>query len=36
LAVNNQFGRSAKNYSQLYDYYGLGVKNLITAAKKLL
>jgi len=35
LAVNDQFGQSAKNYQQLYDYYGLGVKNLITAAKKL-
>jgi len=35
LAVNNQFGQSAKNYQQLYDYYGLGVKNLIAAAKKL-
>ena len=35
LAVNNQFGQSAKNYQQLYDHYGLGVKNLITAAKKL-
>jgi transketolase len=35
LAVNNQFGQSAKNYQQLYDHYGLGVKNLIAAAKKL-
>ncbi len=35
LAVNNQFGQSAKDYQQLYDNYGLGVKDLITAAKKL-
>jgi len=35
LAVNNQFGQSAKNYLELYDHYGLGVKSLITAAKKL-
>jgi transketolase len=35
LAVNNQFGQSAKDYQQLYDHYGLGVKNLISAAKKL-
>jgi transketolase len=35
LAVNNQFGQSAKNYLELYDHYGLGVKNLINAAKKL-
>lgn len=35
LAVNNQFGQSAKNYQKLYDYYGLGVKDLISAAKKI-
>ncbi|MCW1949191.1 MAG: transketolase family protein [Candidatus Shapirobacteria bacterium] len=35
LSVNNQFGQSAKNYLELYDHYGLGVKNLIAAAKKL-
>ena len=36
LAVKDQFGRSAKDYHQLYDHYGLGVKNLMAAAKKLL
>ncbi len=36
LAVDNQFGRSAKDSLQLYDYYGLGVKHLISAAKKLI
>jgi transketolase len=36
LAVNNQFGRSAKDYSKLYDYYGIGVKNLLTSIKKIL
>jgi len=36
LAVDNQFGRSAKTYSELYDYYGIGTKNLITAIKKIL
>lgn len=36
LAVNNQFGRSAKNYQQLYNYYGLGKNDLISAIKKIL
>ncbi|MFA5750097.1 MAG: transketolase C-terminal domain-containing protein [Candidatus Shapirobacteria bacterium] len=36
LAVDNQFGRSAKTYLELYDYYGIGIKNLITAIKKIL
>jgi transketolase len=36
LAVDNQFGRSAKNYSELYDYYGIGVKDLLSAVKKIL
>jgi transketolase len=36
LAVDNQFGRSAKTYSELYDYYGIGTKNLISAIKKIL
>lgn len=35
LAVDNQFGQSAKDYQQLYDYYGIGSKNLITAVKKI-
>jgi transketolase len=35
LAVNNQFGQSGRDYKKLYDYYGIGVKNLITAARKI-
>jgi len=35
LAVDNQFGRSAKTYSELYDYYGIGTKNLLAAIKKI-
>ena len=36
LAVNNSFGRSAKTYEKLYDYYGIGVNDLILAAKKII
>ena len=36
LAVNNSFGRSAKNYQELYDYYGIGVNDLLSAVKKIL
>ena len=36
LAVDNQFGRSAKDYQQLYDHYNIGTEALITAIKKLL
>lgn len=36
LAVDNQFGRSAKTYQELYDYYGIGVNNLIDAIKKII
>ena len=36
LAINNSFGRSAKTYQELYDYYGIGVNNLINAIKKIL
>ena len=36
LAVDNQFGRSAKNIQQLYNYYGIGKNNLLTAIKKIL
>ncbi|MDD4027256.1 MAG: transketolase C-terminal domain-containing protein [Candidatus Shapirobacteria bacterium] len=36
LAVDNSFGRSAKTYQELYDYYGIGVNNLLTAVKKIL
>ena len=36
LAVNNSFGRSAKNYQELYNYYGIGVENLLAAVKKIL
>lgn len=36
LAVDNSFGRSAKTYQELYDYYGIGVNDLINAIKKIL
>jgi transketolase len=36
LAIDDSFGRSAKNYQELYDYYGIGVENLITAIKKII
>lgn len=35
LAVDNQFGRSTKDLSQLYNYYGIGKNNLLTAIKKI-
>lgn len=35
LAVDNQFGQSAKTYQELYDYYGIGIKSLITAIKQI-
>lgn len=35
LAVDNQFGRSAKDYQKLYDHYGIGIKDLKLAIKKL-
>lgn len=35
LGVNDKFGRSAKTYQKLYDYYGIGVNNLITAIKSI-
>jgi len=36
LAVNDQFGRSAKDYQELYNYYGIGVNNLIGAIKEII
>jgi transketolase len=36
LAVDNQFGRSAKVYNDLYDLYHIGQKDLITAIKNIL
>ena len=36
LAVDNSFGRSAKNFVELYNYYGIGVDNLFTAVTSLL
>jgi transketolase len=35
LAVDNQFGQSGRDYKKLYDHYGIGVKDLITAAQKI-
>lgn len=36
LAVDNQFGQSAKNYLDLYDLYHIGQKDLELAIKKIL
>lgn len=36
LAVDNKFGQSARQYQQLYDHYGLGFANIISALKKLM
>ena len=36
LAVNNSFGRSAKTAPELYDYYGIGVNQLLSAVQKIL
>lgn len=36
LAVNNSFGCSAKTYQELYNYYGIGVDDLLSAVKKIL
>jgi transketolase len=36
LAVNNQFGQSAKDVSQLYDHYGLGTESVLSAIRQLL
>lgn len=35
LAVDNQFGQSAKSAIELYDHYGIGLKSLIVAIKKI-
>jgi len=35
LAVDNQFGQSAKDYHQLYDNYNIGTKSLVSAIKKI-
>ena len=36
LAVDNQFGRSAKDFQQLYNYYGIGKNSLLAAIKKII
>jgi len=36
LAVDNQFGRSAKDYHQLYNLYKIGTKDIELAIKKIL
>jgi transketolase len=36
LAVDNQFGRSAKDFQQLYNYYKISNKSLLAAIKKIL
>lgn len=35
LAVDNQFGQSAKNYQKLYTHYGISLDHLIRAIKKI-
>jgi len=35
LAVDNHFGQSGHDYQKLYDYYKIGINNLITAIKKI-
>lgn len=36
LAIDNQFGRSAKNYQKLYNHYNISTEHLITAIKKMI
>lgn len=36
LGVNNSFGQSARDYRQLYDDYGIGIKSLKEAIEKIL
>jgi transketolase len=36
LAINDRFGRSGKNLQELYDYYGIGVNDLIKSIDVLL
>ncbi len=36
LAVDNQFGRSAKDFQQLYNHYGIGKNSILSAIKKIL
>jgi len=35
LAVNNQFGQSAKDYQKLYTYYGISLNHLLRAIQKI-
>jgi transketolase len=36
LAVDNQFGRSAKDYQKLYKHYNISTDHLITTIKKMI
>ncbi|MBU4209946.1 transketolase family protein [Patescibacteria group bacterium] len=36
LAVDNQFGQSARHCQELYDYYNIGIKALTSAIKKII
>lgn len=36
LGVDNQFGQSAKDYQELYDYYGIGLAAIKTTLNKLI
>ena len=35
LAIDNQFGQSAKNYQKLYTHYGISLNHLIRAIQKI-
>ena len=36
LAVDNQFGQSAKNSQTLYNHYGIGIRQLLIAIQKII
>ena len=35
LAVDDQFGQSAKDYQKLYTYYGISLNHLLRAIQKI-
>ena len=36
IGIDDKFGQSGQDSQKLYDYYGIGINNLITAIKKIL
>jgi transketolase len=36
IAVDNKFGQSGHDYQKLYDYYGIGINDLLAAIKKII